>query len=89
MNAPVYPLTRPLTRLRAGQKGTISAIRGGHGMQQRLEALGIRQGATITKVSAQWMKGPVILRYNNTEVAVGHGMARGIFVTLPGENTTS
>ena len=37
----------------------------------------------IVKVSAQWMRGPVLLRNGATEVAVGFGMARHIIVELP------
>ncbi|MFH1614617.1 MAG: FeoA family protein, partial [Planctomycetota bacterium] len=48
-----------LARMRAGQKGKIVRISGGYGIACRLEALGIRQGEEIKKISEQWMRGPV------------------------------
>ena len=49
-------------------------------MTRRLDALGIRVGETITKVSSQWMRGPVLVRHGNTDVAIGYGMAQKIMV---------
>lgn len=71
-----------LTHMRAGQRGTVLHIRGGHGIHARLEALGVRPGVEITKVSAQIMRGPVIVRIGNTQVAMGFGMARHIIVAV-------
>ena len=45
-----------------GGKGRVLAIQGGLYMMKRLEAMGIREGVYITKVSAQLMKGPVVLK---------------------------
>jgi len=57
-------------------------IEGGLGMLRKLEALGIRRGAIVTKASAQIMRGPITLREGNTEVAIGYGMAKRVFVEL-------
>ena len=65
-----------------GEKGRIAVIQGGHGLVRKLDAMGIRTGREITKVSAQWMKGPVLLRQGNTEVAIGFGMAQQILVEV-------
>ena len=64
----------------AGQSGTIIDVKGGHGIKTKLEAMGIRLGVRITKVSGQIMRGPVIVRAGNTQVAIGFGMARKIFI---------
>lgn len=72
-----------LARMRSGQTGTIVQIDGGWGLHRRLDGLGIRQGRTITKVSAQWMRGPVLVRQGNTQVALGFGMAGKVFVEVP------
>ncbi len=71
-----------LNDLNDGTTGIITAINGGHGLIQKLDALGIRVGKEITKVSRQWMKGPVIIRSGNTEVALGYGMASRIIVKI-------
>jgi ferrous iron transport protein A len=69
-----------LTDMPAGKKGTIVTIYGGHGLIQKLNTLGLRIGKEIVKVSGQWMKGPVIIRSGNTEIAIGFGMAHKIMV---------
>jgi len=74
--------TVTLTQMRAGQKGKIVKIDGGHGLAQKLDALGIRVGKEVTKISAQLMRGPVLLRQDNTRVALGFGMASKVSVDL-------
>jgi len=69
-----------LAKMRTGQTGTVVGILGGHGLIRRLDALGIRPGKKVTKLSSALFRGPVILRVNNTQVAVGFGMARKIIV---------
>lgn len=71
-----------LAQMQAGQKGKIVAIDGGYGLARKLDALGIRVGKEITKISAQWMRGPVLLRQDNTQAAVGFGMASKVLVEL-------
>ena len=78
------PETRLVTvsRMQAGQSGKIVEVRGGHGLVNRLDALGIRPGKKITKVSSMLMRGPATIRVGNTQVAVGFGMAGKIIVNL-------
>jgi len=65
----------------AGQRRRIIAIKGGHGMIRRLNALGIYEGRIITKISAQWMYGPVVIRVGTIDVAIGYSMANRIIVS--------
>jgi ferrous iron transport protein A len=69
-----------LAKMKTGQTGTVVGVLGGHGLIQRLDALGIRPGKKITKLSSTLFRGPVMLRVNNSRVAVGFGMARKIIV---------
>jgi ferrous iron transport protein A len=69
-----------LAEMRTGQTGTVVGVLGGHGLIRRLDALGIRQGKKVTKLSSTIFRGPVILRVDNAQVAVGFGMARKIIV---------
>ena len=71
-----------LVEMPPGEKGRIAVIQGGHGLIRKLDAMGIRIGKEITKVSAQWMRGPVLLRQGNTELAIGFGMAKHILVEI-------
>ena len=68
--------------MRTGQTGTVVEVLGGHGFIRRLYALGIRPGKKITKLSTTLFRGPVILRVDNAQVAVGFGMARKIIIDV-------
>ena len=71
-----------LSQIEAGQTGTIMQILGGRGLIQRLEALGIRPGKRVTKVSSMLFHGPITLKVNHTQVAIGFGMANKILVEI-------
>ena len=71
-----------LVSMRNGQTGTVVSITGGSGTYARLEALGIRMGARITKKSALLGHGPIIVVVGNAEIAVGYKMASRIMVEV-------
>jgi len=71
-----------LAEMKTGQTGTVVGVLGGHGLIQRLDALGIRPGKKVTKLSSTLFRGPVTLRVNNSRVAVGFGMAKKIIVEV-------
>lgn len=71
-----------LDKMPAGKKGIIIDVQGGHGIVQKMNVLGIRPGKEIIKISNQLMKGPIIIRSGNTEIAIGYGMARKIMVEV-------
>ena len=69
-----------LTQMQTGQNGMVIQIQGGHGLVNRLNALGIRAGKRITKLSSMIMRGPVTIQVDGAQVAIGFGMARRIIV---------
>jgi ferrous iron transport protein A len=71
-----------LGQMEAGQTGTVIRILGGRGLTRRLEALGIRAGKKITKISSMLFRGPVTLRVDQTQAAIGFGMANKILVEI-------
>jgi ferrous iron transport protein A len=71
-----------LGQMSAGQTGTIIRILGGGRLNRRLEALGIRPGKKVTKISTMMFNGPVTLRTDHTQIAVGFGMAKKILVEI-------
>ena len=71
-----------LARMQAGQSGIVIQIQGGHGLVNRLSALGIRPGKRINKVSSMFMRGPVTIQVDRSQVAIGFGMANKIIVEL-------
>lgn len=71
-----------LTQIQTGKEATITHISGGHRMLNKVEALGIRKGIKIKKVSSQMMHGPITIQIGNTRIAIGFGMAQKIFVNM-------
>ncbi len=71
-----------LTWMQTGQSGTIIQIQGGIGLASRLTALGIRPGKRVTKVSSMFIRGPVIIEMDRTQLAIGFGMANRVIVKL-------
>ena len=71
-----------LGRMQSGQSGKVVQVQGGMGLTSRLNAMGIRPGKKITKVSSMLMRGPVTARLGHTRVAIGFGMANKIMVEL-------
>ena len=76
------PIIKNLRDLSPGESGKISKIDGGHGMVNRLAALDIRPGKRIIKLNSGFMRGPVTIEVDRTQVAIGFGMARGILVEV-------
>ncbi len=71
-----------LARMQTGQSGIVVQVQGGHGMVNRLSALGIRLGKRVTKVSGGFMRGPVTVQVDRAQVAVGFGMANRVMIEL-------
>ena len=71
-----------LRQMGAGQSGKVVELQGGHGLINRLSAMGIRPGKKITKISSMLMRGPVTIQSGHTRLAIGFGMANKIIVEL-------
>ena len=71
-----------LARMQPGQRGIVVQIQGGHGLVNRLGALGIIPGKRITKISSMLMRGPVTIEVDRVQVAIGFGMANKIMVKM-------
>ena len=71
-----------LVQMGAGQTGTVIQILGGRGLIQRLEAMGIRPGKKVTKISSMFFRGPVTFKTDHTQMAIGFGMANRILVDV-------
>ena len=71
-----------LSLMESGHSGIVVQIQGGHGLINRLSALGIRPGQMVTKVSSMFMRGPVTIQVGNAQIAIGFGMAKRIIVEL-------
>lgn len=69
-----------LAELRSGQTAMVLEIRGGYGIQRRLQALGVRPGAIVKKVSAAFRPGAVVVAAAGGQAALGYGVARKVIV---------
>ncbi|MFQ5905090.1 MAG: ferrous iron transport protein A [bacterium] len=71
-----------VVQLESGQTGVVISIKGGRGLLARLEALGIRVGVRVRKMTGQLLKGPVTVQVGGTQLAIGFGMAARIIVEV-------
>jgi ferrous iron transport protein A len=69
-----------LSQMKEGEKGKVVEIQEKKGVIQKLDALGLRLGVVVTKVSSQFLGGPVTLRVGNTQIAIGRRVAKRIIV---------
>jgi len=71
-----------LTQMNSGQNGIVAEIRGGFGMMERLNALGIITGKKISKISSMVGRGPVTIELDRVQIAIGFNMAKRILVEI-------
>ncbi|MCF7878652.1 MAG: ferrous iron transport protein A [Candidatus Omnitrophica bacterium] len=71
-----------LLQLNSNQAAKIAATKGGRGLLLRFNNLGIRKGAQIKKVAGYFRGGPIIIKVNGTQLALGKGMASKILVEV-------
>ena len=69
-------------QMAAGQSGVVVGIEGGHMLLSRLEALGIRPGKRIRKISSSFIRGPSVIEVEGCDIAIGMGMAGHIFARI-------
>ncbi len=71
-----------LLEMKSGDQGTVFEVRGGAGVRRRLEAMGVRSGVAVEKVTGSPFGGPVIIKIGHARLAIGCGMASKIIVEL-------
>ncbi|MCK5178968.1 MAG: ferrous iron transport protein A [Candidatus Omnitrophica bacterium] len=71
-----------LTDMNFRENGIVVEISGGGGVQRRLKSIGIRPGAKVTKLTAAFGRGPVILKVGGTQIALGFGMSHKVVIEV-------
>ena len=71
---------KDLTQINKGESVKVVEINGGQKFKDKIDAIGLRVGSRIIKVSAQVLKGPITIKIGSAKLALGHGMAKKIFV---------
>lgn len=72
----------PLVDMDVNREGIIYKLEGGAGFQSRLQALNMRIGKRIKKISANPFRGPIVVEVENSRVAIGYGMAQKVMVEI-------
>lgn len=72
----------PLTDMRNRETATVVEIFGGRGAHNRLRALGIRPGVSVTRISGIFAHGPVVLQVGGAQTALGFGISYKIVVEV-------
>ena len=72
----------PLNQMEKGESGIVHEIQGGFGFVRRMESMNIRVGKRITKLSSLFRRGPIAIRLDNTQLALGFGMANRMLVEV-------
>lgn len=60
----------------------VKSFTGMGGWQKRLEAIGIRKGIRLKKITCQPFGGPIVVDVNGTKISLGRGIASKIQVEL-------
>ena len=84
----MYDRGIPLAHLKKGKSGKIIHIHSGHygghhgrhGLNRRLNVLGIREGQIVRVDSKQPLMGPLTISIGNSQMTMGRGMAHKIIV---------
>ena len=69
---------KPLHHLQPGTQGIVHHLQAGGYAAKRLYEMGIYPGVKVTVVKNDL--GPVVLAFSGTKMALGRGLAQGIFV---------
>lgn len=72
-----------LDQVKPGKKVVVAEVAGGWEASGRLMSLGIGPGVELEVVSIHPFKGPVVVRLEGTQVALGRGIAKKIAVDEP------
>ena len=69
-----------LDKIKAGTRVRVSGFLGGWRGSERLLKMGIGPGTEVVVVSQYPLRGPVVVRVDESQIALGRGIARRILV---------
>ena len=71
-----------LVQMKEKDKGRVAEILGEGIFKNRMMSMGIYPGRDITKLSHFALRGPVTIKVGRTVLALGHGMASRVLVSM-------
>ena len=75
-------MTKKLTDCKEDELVKIIKINAGNRATSKLIAMGLNIGDAILVTKRAPFHGPVLVEYNNTTIAIGHGLAKKIIVKI-------
>ena len=69
-----------LADLRIGELKRVKGVTGGHGLQNNIRSMGIREGKVLRVVTRQPLRGPIVVEIDGMRIAIGRGMAKKILL---------
>ncbi len=75
-------LTITLDSIQPGQKARVVEVMGGWGLRQKLNELGIYPNQIVSVSNSSIWRGPLLVRIDSNEVALGRGVARKVVVEV-------
>ena len=73
-------MVKKITELRSKEFAKVISIEGGQNFKEKLNTLGIRKNIKIKKVSGSFLGGPIVIKINLMEIAIGWRMADKVLV---------
>lgn len=73
-------MVKKITELRSKESAKVISIDGGQNFKEKLNTLGIRENIKIKKISSSFLRGPIVIKINLMEIAIGWRMANKILV---------
>ena len=67
-----------LDQLSFGRKAKIVAVGGGYGLRRHLQQMGLHPGDTVFVSSGGAFRGPLLVSFHGSQIAIGRGIARKI-----------
>lgn len=71
----------PLSSMKPGRRGTVVALQGGGGFQERVVSMGLFVGCDVDVIGGG-DGGRMVLKAGETRLALGHGMAEKVMVAV-------
>jgi len=71
----------PLAMINPSEEATVTEIRGGRGLVQKLADMGLTPGVKIRVISSN-KPGPILIDIRGSRLVLGHGVAQKVMVDL-------
>ena len=78
----LMPKHVPITEAPSDKPLLVVAVHGGQGVHNRLKALGIRPGVTVTKISGAASHGATVIQHGRAQTALGNSVAQKVTVEV-------